>query len=157
MPSSKERVAEFLKSTGLPLEIREFDVSTKNSFLAAQALGCTVAEIAKSVVFMGDGAKVVVLSGDRRVDAVKLSSAVGAPVVLATPDQVREYTGFPIGGVPPFPHEEGVKVLADASLMRFESVWAAGGAPNVVFRVATRSLFQVLGSEPVDVSSQTKG
>ncbi len=153
MTGSTERVASFLRSLGASFELREFDVSTKNSALAAEALGCTIGEIAKSVVFRGKGAVVVVISGDKRVDSKKLSSLVGAAVFLATPDEVRDSTGYPIGGVPPFPHTEGVKVLADRSLTRFPSVWAAGGAPNVVFRMPTKELLGTLAAEPVDVST----
>lgn len=152
MAGSTDRVVAFLKSLGTEFEIREFDVSTKNSALAAEALDCTVAEIAKSVVFEGRRTFVVVLSGDRKVEPRKLASVVGSQVTLATPDAVRASTGYPIGGVPPFPHNEGVKVLADLSLARFPSVWAAGGAPNVVFRMGTEELLKTIGSRSVDVS-----
>lgn len=133
-------------------EVREFDSSTKNSALAADVLGCTVGEIAKSVVFLGKGAVVVVISGDRRVDAGKLASLIGAPVRIATPDEVREMTGYPIGGVPPFPHTGGVVVLPDLSLTRFSHVWAAAGAPNAVFRISPSDLIRLVGRTPVDVA-----
>jgi len=153
MAGSPERVAAFLKSLGCEFELRTFDVSTKNSALAAEALGCSVAEIAKSVVFRNEGTVVVVISGDRRVDSTKLASTVGSRATLAGPDAVRRSTGYPIGGVPPFPHHEGVKVLADRSLTRFRRVWAAGGAPNVVFKMETACLLKTIGSQPVDVST----
>lgn len=147
---SRERVSEFLARTGAAFEIREFDESTKNSALAAQALGCTVAEIAKSVVFTGAKTAVVVTSGDRRVSLSKLANIVGE-VKMAKPDEVRERTGFPIGGVPPFPHVGGVAVLPDASLTRFQAVWAAAGAPNAVFRIASSDLVRIVGAGTYDV------
>jgi prolyl-tRNA editing enzyme YbaK/EbsC (Cys-tRNA(Pro) deacylase) len=131
--------------------LREFGESTRNSALAAQALGCTVAEIAKSVVFVGKTAALVVISGDRRVDLARLSRVMGEEVRVATPDEVRERTGYPIGGVPPFPHVQGVAVLPDASLTRFDRVWAAGGAPNVVFRIGTSDLLRLVGRGPFEV------
>jgi prolyl-tRNA editing enzyme YbaK/EbsC (Cys-tRNA(Pro) deacylase) len=149
---SRERVSDYLSKTGAKYELRDFGESTKNSALAAQALGCTVAQIAKSVVFVGESTVVVIISGDKRVDGGKLSKAVGADLRVAKPDEVRLRTGFPIGGVPPFPHEEGVMVLADESLARFSHVWAAAGTPNSVFRMGTRDLLRLIASPAVDVA-----
>jgi prolyl-tRNA editing enzyme YbaK/EbsC (Cys-tRNA(Pro) deacylase) len=137
----------------LEIDVREFDSSTKNSTLAAQALGCSVGEIAKSVVFRGKRVYVVVISGDRRVDVTKLGAVVGEHVRVATPVEVREGTGYPIGGVPPFPHRDGVTVLPDLSLARFSGVWAAAGAPNAVFRISPGDLFRIVGSHISDVSA----
>ncbi|MDA4125173.1 MAG: YbaK/EbsC family protein [Thaumarchaeota archaeon] len=152
MPGSKELVADFLSKAGIPVEVREFSGSTKNSALAAQELGCGVEQIAKSIVFKGSRTFVVVLSGDRKVDAAKLENLVKGPVKAATPDEVRENTGFPVGGVPPFPHRDGVEVIPDLSLARFADVWAAAGTPNAVFRVRTEDLFRMLGREPAELS-----
>ena len=149
---SRERVSEFLSKSGAKYELREFDGSTKNSALAAEALGCSVAEIAKSVVFVGEKTAVVIISGDKRVDGAKLARLMGFELRIAKADEVRDRTGFPIGGVPPFPHDEGVEVLADASLERFGHVWAAAGTPNSVFGIGTAELLRLLGSEPVDVA-----
>ena len=154
MLGSVERVKRHLASLNLEVEVREFDSSTKSSALAAEALGCTVAEIAKSVVFTTGGAVVVVLSGDKRVDTRRLSEFTGGRVTVATPDEVRTMTGYPIGGVPPFPHTSGVRVLCDASLLRFEKVWAAGGAPNVVFRINPRDLVENAGGTTLDVAEK---
>ncbi len=145
-------MAEFLSKSGVAFELREFDESTRNSALAAQALGCKVAEIAKSVVFVGEKTFVVVISGDRRVDSAKLSQHARESLRVAKPDEVRERTGFPIGGVPPFPHADDVTVLADASLLRSSHVWAAAGTPNAVFRIGTKDLFRLLGSSPLELS-----
>ena len=149
---SRELVAEYLSKAGVPHELREFGASTKNSALAAGALGCSVAEIAKSVVFVGGGAAVVVISGDKRVDREKLQRALGEPARVATPEEVRRLTGFPVGGVPPFPHREGVRVLPDASLSRFGQVWAAAGTPNAVFRIGSADLLRLAGAGPFELS-----
>ena len=149
---SRERVVAYLSSSGVPFEVREFGESTKSSELAAQALRCSVAEIAKSVVFVNKITAVVIISGDRRVDAAKLSKLLGEEVRTAKPDEVRDRTGFPIGGVPPFPHAKEVAVIPDASLSRFRDVWAAGGTPNTVFKIASAELVRLIGRGPFDLS-----
>jgi prolyl-tRNA editing enzyme YbaK/EbsC (Cys-tRNA(Pro) deacylase) len=149
---SRERVSEYLSRSGVRFELREFDESTKNSALAALALGCSVAEIAKSVVFVGEKTAVVIISGDKRVDGGKLAKVTGTELRIAKPEEVRDRTGFPIGGVPPFPHGERVTVLADSSITRFGHVWAAAGTPNSVFGIETPDLLRLLGTVPVDLA-----
>ena len=144
-----DRVASSLKNVGFEVERKRFDVSTRSSVLAAQALGCTVAEIAKNVVFSGGGTHVIILSGEMKVDTGKLSRLVGSEVELVAPDTVRRSTGYPIGGVPPFPNRSGVRTAPDHSLERFKQVWTAGGAPDVVFRVKTDNLLRTIGAGPL--------
>ncbi len=152
MGTGRERVSEFVRQKHLSVQIVEFDGSTKNSPLAAKALGCSVAEIAKSVVFSAGEGVVVVISGDKRVDAAKLSRLIGEEATVATADQVKKITGYPAGGVPPFPHYEGVRVLLDSSLGRFREVWAAAGLPNSVMRLRTTELVATLGAGLMDVA-----
>lgn len=121
--------------------------------MAAQALGCTVDEIAKSVVFLGPSVAVVVLSGRRRVDLDKLGSVVGGVVRAGTPDEVLQATGYRVGGVPPFPHGPGIRVMVDRSIMDYEAVWAAGGASNVVFRIRPGDLIRLVGGGAQDLST----
>ncbi len=153
MARGYERVHRFLADHGIEARSVTLDESTRTSKMAADALGCTVPEIAKSIVFTdGEKAIVVVISGDRRVDPGKLGSAVGATVKVGDADTVRRLTGYVIGGVPPFPHDEGVAVMLDRSLERFSHVWAAGGAPNSVIRFSLEQLHGVLGPGTVDVA-----
>lgn len=141
-----KRVSTYLKEKGIEARVVTLDESTRTSQLAADALGCTVAEIAKSIVFKAvNGAVVVVISGDRRVDAKKVSAHLGLKVGNADADSVKVLTGYPIGGVPPFPHDSGVKVLLDGSLNRFERVWAAAGTPNSVMNLAVEQLRGIVG------------
>jgi prolyl-tRNA editing enzyme YbaK/EbsC (Cys-tRNA(Pro) deacylase) len=149
---SRERVEDYLSRSGVAFKLRDFGESTKNSSLAAQALGCTVAEIAKSVVFVGEGTAVVVISGDKRVDQVKLARATGRTLRIAKPQEVRERTGYTIGGVPPFPHDPRIEVLPDSSLKRFRHVWAAAGTPNSVFKITTSDLFRLVGGHLHDLA-----
>ena len=153
MPDGVWKVREYVKGLGIEAEFRDFQTSTKNSVLAAQALGCTVAEIAKSVVFVGEKAYVVVLSGDRRVDSSLLARLVGGEARLATPEEVKVQTGYPVGGVPPFPHGDNVRVLVDSSLTRFDRVWVASGAPNSVLMLRTMDIMATVGGLPQSLSS----
>ncbi len=149
-----KRVSAYLAERGIEARVVTLDESTRTSQLAADALGCTVAEIAKSIVFRaGDGAVVVVISGDRRVDAKKVSAQMGVKAGNADADAVKSLTGYVIGGVPPFPHDAGVKVLLDRSLTRFERVWAAAGTPNSVMNLAVGQLRGIVGGELVDVAA----
>ena len=147
-----KRVADYLKEKGIEARVVTLDESTRTSQLAADALGCTVAEIAKSIVFKaGEQAVVVVISGDMRVDAKKVGALLGTKVGNADADAVKVLTGYVIGGVPPFPHEPSVKVLLDGSLTRFEKIWAAAGTPNSVVNLTVAQLRGQVG-DFVDVA-----
>jgi len=149
-----KRVSAFLDEKDIKARIVTLNESTRTSQLAAEALGCTVAEIAKSIVFRaGEGAVVVVISGDKRVDAKKVSAHLGVKVGNADADTVKELTGYAIGGVPPFPHDAGVRVILDSSLTRFEKVWAAAGTPNSVMNLRVKQLRDIVGGELVNVAA----
>jgi len=133
------RVAERLAAAGLDVTVVEHAQSSRTAEEAAATAGCELGQIVKSLVFVDDAGPVLVLcAGDRRVDAA------GLGVRRAKPDQVREATGFAIGGVPPLGHPAPVRTLVDASLRRFETVWCAAGTPNAVFEVGTEDLIAAL-------------
>ncbi len=142
----------FLEERGIEAEVVVLDKSTRTSQMAADALGCSVAQIAKSIVFVNDAAAVVVISGDKRVDVRKLSKLLGHKMSIADADAVRKHTGYAIGGVPPFPHNDDVQVLLDRSLGRFEDVWTAAGTPHSVFRIKVETMKSILGTDLVDVA-----
>jgi prolyl-tRNA editing enzyme YbaK/EbsC (Cys-tRNA(Pro) deacylase) len=96
---------------------------------------------------------VVVISGDRRVDTGKLGGVVGGPLRAGTPEEVGGTTGYSIGGVPPFPHRNGVRVLLDRSIMEHAQVWAAAGASNAVFRIRSVDLARLVGGVVNDFST----
>jgi prolyl-tRNA editing enzyme YbaK/EbsC (Cys-tRNA(Pro) deacylase) len=139
-----------LHEQGLDVEIRELSDSTRTAQEAADAVGAELGQIVKSLVFMdGEGALLCLCAGDRRVDTAKL----GDEVRQAKADEVRESTGFAVGGVPPLGHDRPVRTVVDDSLRRFETVWCAGGTPHAVFPVATAELIAALPSAQVrDVS-----
>lgn len=152
MARGSKRVGEFLTETGLEAQVVTLDDSTRTSQMAADALGCSVAQIAKSIVFIDGGVVVVVISGDKRVDSKKLSALLGEKVRIADADAVRRETGYIIGGVPPFPHDEGVRVLLDSSLGRFDEVWTSAGTPNSVMKISVSALGDVVGGGFVEVA-----
>jgi prolyl-tRNA editing enzyme YbaK/EbsC (Cys-tRNA(Pro) deacylase) len=133
------RVQGRLRGRGLDVEVREMPDSTRTA--ADAAVGCEIGQIVKTLVFVAGGEPVVVLcAGDRRVDA----SRIGDDVRTARADEVREATGYAIGGVPPLGHDRELPTLVDESLRRFGEVWCAAGTPRAVFAVAVDDLLRVL-------------
>lgn len=148
------RVAAQLTAAGLPAEVVEFEQSTKTSAEAAEAIGCTVAEIAKTIVFRrkDDGSAVLVVAcGDNRVSEKKVKALVGGSIERADADFVRAATGYAIGGVCPVGLPAGLRVLLDQDAQRFARLWAAGGTPNAVFPLTPAALQQLTGSDWADV------
>jgi prolyl-tRNA editing enzyme YbaK/EbsC (Cys-tRNA(Pro) deacylase) len=148
------RTAQLLHDAGVDARVVEFEQPTRTSAEAAAAIGCSVAEIAKSIVFRGGDsgqAIVVVASGDNRVSEAKVASSVAEPLLRADAEFVRTATGYAIGGVAPIGHAQPVKLLLDADLRRFEMVWAAAGTPYSVFPVSPDQLRALTGAEWSDV------
>jgi prolyl-tRNA editing enzyme YbaK/EbsC (Cys-tRNA(Pro) deacylase) len=130
------------------------EVAARTSAQAAEALGVSVGQIAKSVIFRRreDGiAVLVVASGDKRVDEAKVAGRLGA-IGRADADFVKEATGFSIGGVAPVGHRTQVLTLIDRELFRFDAIWAAAGHPNGVFRLAPADLERLTGAPVADVT-----
>ena len=131
-----DRVRAALAEASLDCEIVTLPDSTRTAAEAAAAVGCSVGEIAKSLVFRaGERAVVAIMSGDHRLDSAKLSAALGEEVNRADANFVRATTGFAIGGVPPLGHATPVPVFMDADLFRFDLIWAAAGSPFSVFAI----------------------
>jgi len=148
------RVKEFMRSRGVGVEIVTFDESTRTSELAASAIGCEVAQIAKSLVFILDDQEpiLVIASGRNRVDTERLAERVGnRRVKIADAKTVKQVTGFPVGGVPPVAHSEPIRTILDPTLMQFKIVYAAAGTPNAVFGIHPEELRRLSGAELVDV------
>ena len=147
-----ERFRAALADASLDCEILTLPESTRTASEAAAALGCSVGEIAKSLVFRaGARAVVAIMSGDNRLDPAKLAAALGEDVSRADADFVRAATGFAIGGVPPLGHSTPVPVYMDADLFRFDLVWAAAGSPFSVFAIETARLRDAAGATVLDL------
>jgi len=148
-----QRVAEAARVLGLEIEVREFPEGTRTAEDAARAIGVTVGQIVKSLVFLADGEPVVCLvSGVNRLDQAKLATAAGASrIERADADAVREATGFAVGGVPPFGHPRPLPVYCDDDLLTYDVAWAAAGTPSAVFSVDPKRLAEVTGARVVDL------
>jgi len=148
------RTARLLREAGIDARVVEFEQPTRTSAEAAAAIGCSVAEIAKSIVFRGrqsGQAVVVVASGDNRVSEAKVAALVGEALGRADADFVREATGYAIGGVAPVGHAKPVKLLLDEDLQRFETLWAAAGTPFSVFPLTPAQLLGLTGADWADI------
>ena len=128
---SIEKVKAYFASVGLAERIQEFEVSSATVALAAEALHCEPARIAKTLSFAeGDGAILIVAAGDARIDNPKFKARFGMKAKMLTPEDAVHLTGHAVGGVCPFAVNEGVKVYLDESLRRFEVVYPAAGSSN---------------------------
>lgn len=158
MSLATQRVSDALGAAGLSCEIIEFAVSTRTAADAAQAVGTTVGQIVKSLVFMADAsagraltALLVLTSGSNVVDLQRLAALCQQPVRRASADEVREWTGFAIGGVSPLGHSRAIPTYMDRDLLRYERVFAAAGTPNSVFSIAPGDLQRITRSVIADV------
>jgi prolyl-tRNA editing enzyme YbaK/EbsC (Cys-tRNA(Pro) deacylase) len=155
-PASSPAALRVQAALGPGFAALEFDASTRTAADAAAAIGCTVAQIAKSLVFratQSGRAVMVVASGVNRVNERKIAALVGEPIARADADFVRAKTGFAIGGVPPIAHREPVPTILDEDLRAFDVIWAAAGAPNAVFRLTPGDLKRLTGAAFADVKA----
>lgn len=151
---SAEKVKQAVAALGYEFTIVEFDASTRTAKDAAEAIGCTVAQIAKSLIFRGKSSNLPVLviaSGPNRVDEALVNTALGEGVGKADADFVRETTGFAIGGVPPVGHTTPIRTFIDADLFELDVIWAAAGTPNAVFRLTPDALREMTSGEVIAI------
>lgn len=135
---------------GPAFTVYEFDRPTRTAQEAAEALGCAVAAIAKSVIFRAphsDRSVLVVTSGANRVDEHKVAGLIGEPIARADADFVRTRTGYAIGGVSPVGHAQPGIVLIDADLLALPEIWAAAGTPTSIFRLTPADLIALTGGQ----------
>ena len=151
---SAAKVQHALQEHGLSATVREMPASTKTAKEAADAIGCSVGQIVKSLVFRGlkSGKPLLVLvSGTNRVNEPVLATLVGEPVERATPDFARKTSGYAIGGIPPIGHDQPMSVWMDRDLLLYEQIWAAAGTPFAVFAVSPTDLQRVTRAAVADV------
>jgi prolyl-tRNA editing enzyme YbaK/EbsC (Cys-tRNA(Pro) deacylase) len=151
---SAQRVQDALNRAGVAASIIEYDVAARTSAEAAAVLRCSVAQIAKSLVFRAaSGAPVLVIaSGANRVDEAKVTALLGESIGRADAGFVRERTGYAIGGIPPLGHASALTTLIDRELLRYDTVYAAGGTPHAMFPLSPADLVRVTGGTVVDVA-----
>src|ERR1700722_3430139 len=149
---SVARVRAALLAAGHEDTITEFPSGTRTAADAAAAAGCTVAQIAKSIVFRADGrAAVIITSGANRVDPAKASAALGVKLAPADADWVRATTGFAIGGVAPIGHTTPPLLLLDQDLLALDPIWAAAGSPSHVVQTTPAELRQITNAPVADI------
>lgn len=138
---SIEKVKNYFKTLNIDNRILEFDVSSATVELAAKALNCEGARIAKSISFMkNDEPILVVTAGDMKIDNTKYKKKFGTKAKMLTPDEAAKLIGHAVGGVCPFAVNDGVKVYLDESLKRFDTVFPACGSSNSAIEVTVSEL-----------------
>lgn len=154
MKKSAQKVQDILREKGFEIEVVELPSSTRTAQEAADAINCSIAQIAKSIVFRlvdsGDPL-LVVASGVNRINDKRLGVELGERLGKADADFVRKQTGFAIGGVPPIGHASPVRVLIDEDLWQYEEIWAAAGHAMAVFPLTPDELVQMTGGEVMNI------
>lgn len=152
---SVQRVRDALAAAGVAGAVQELTVSTRSAQEAADAVGCDVAQIVKSLVMKGEESNrllLVLTSGSNRVCAGRVAELAGEPVAMADATTVRAQTGFAIGGVPPLGHLQPLTAFIDRDLMQHAIIWAAAGAPNALFPLVPADLLRISGGLVADVA-----
>jgi len=151
---SVQMVQDALKALGFINEVMELQSTTRTSAEAAQAVGCRVEQIAKSIVFRGkqtDRPVLVIASGPNRINEKKIEALISEPIGKADANFVRHRTGFVIGGVPPVGHLEKIEIFIDEDLLKYEEIWAAAGTPNAVFKLTPSDLVKMTGGRMISI------
>ena len=155
LSSSAQKVQDILKEHGFSSLVVELPDSTRTAREAAQAIGCRVEQIVKSLVFKGQNSNkplLVVASGSNRVNEQRLSELAGEPIEKADADFVRQRTGFAVGGVPPLGHTEQLEIFIDQDLVQYEQLWAAAGNSHAVFQLSPSELKVMTGGRVVSIT-----
>ncbi len=155
LPASAQKVQDAAHALGLDVTVMEMAESTRTAVEAAAACDCEVGQIVKSLLFRGAESGrpyMVLVSGTNRLNEAGVASALGEALDRPDAIYVREMTGYAIGGVPPFGHENPVSVLMDEDLLQYEIVWAAAGTPRAVFFVAPKALSDAISARIIQVT-----
>jgi len=153
---SAQRIQDELRRQGSDAVVRQLESTTRSAADAAAAVGCTVGQIAKSLVFRGaaSGAAILVItSGANRVDEAAVGERIGQGIGRAGADLVRQATGFAIGGVPPFGHPTRLATYFDEDLLAYATIWAAAGTPNAVFEIDPAELLRLCQATKIRVTA----
>jgi prolyl-tRNA editing enzyme YbaK/EbsC (Cys-tRNA(Pro) deacylase) len=149
-----QKVQDILKARGFANMVVELQATTRTSAEAAQAVGCRVEQIAKSIVFQGKQTHrpvLVIASGPNRVNEKRIEEFISEPLGKADADYVREKTGFVIGGVAPIGHLEKLEIFIDEDLLQYGKIWAAAGSPNAVFQLTPSDLVKMTGGRVISI------
>ena len=156
MSKSIARVEQAARDAGMAIEIRRMGESTRTAAEAAEQCGCVVAQIVKSLIFQGQTSErlyLFLVAGDNTLDLAKAAALAGEELGRADPRLIRDQTGFAIGGVSPIGHKIEIPCFADATLQRFETVWAAAGAHDAVFEAGTAALIRAANATVAELKA----
>jgi len=156
LSASAQKVQDALTAKGFTNQVTEMPATTRTSAEAAAAVGCTVGQIAKSLIFKGKTSHTPVLimaSGANRVSEKKIAALLGEGIEKADAEYVRARTGYAIGGVPPLGHSEPLHTFIDADLMQYAEIWGAAGTPFAVFKLTPAELVTMTGGAVADVKA----
>lgn len=152
---SAARVQDYLARHGQEFVVCELPGSTRTADDAAAAIGCDVAQIAKSLIFMDKNTGepiLIIASGAHRVDTTKIHQQTGVRLTRADADYVRQRTGFAIGGIPPVAHTNPIETMLDQALQQYDLIWAAAGTPNAVFKLTPAQLQRLTAGKWVELA-----
>jgi len=151
---SAQRVQDALREHGFPYKVVELPQSTRSAVEAAQAVGCQLGQIAKSLIFRGKHTQrpiLVIASGVNRVNEARISELISEPLEKADAEFVRQRTGYAIGGVPPIGHRERLLTFIDEDLLQYKEIWAAAGTPRAVFKLAPEDLVKMTSGRVISI------
>lgn len=151
--TSSEKVQNYLTQNGFACTVKILPDSARTAQEAANAIGCEVAQIAKSLVFVDQASEspvLIIASGVNQVDLKKVEQATGLKLTKADGKFVKDRIGFAIGGVPPVGHKEKIKTFLDPTLKKYESIWAAAGTPFAVFQLNSREIQAMTEGEYIE-------
>lgn len=154
-PASAQRVQAAARSLGLEIVVREMPASTRTAEEAAAACGVTVGQIVKSLVFAGANSGtcyLLLVSGANRVNEAKVAAILGEPLARPDAGKVRAATGYAIGGIPPFGHDQKLPTFFDTDLLGYDVVWAAAGTPRAVFAVNPVRLSDAVAAQVISMT-----
>ena len=154
LPPSAQKIQDAADRLGLAITVRIMPASTRTAEEAAAACGCAVGQIVKSLVFAGRASErpyLLLVSGRNRVNEKGIAAAIGEALTRPDAQKVRDWTGFAIGGIPPFGHATAMMTFVDRDLLDHATVWAAAGTPSTVFSVAPKALAEAVGGRIIGV------
>ena len=156
MDKKVQQIKQILGEAGIEVVIKKFPESTRTAQEAASVIGCTLGQIAKSLVFKGkDLGKpiLIIASGSNGVDEKKINEFLNEEINKADADFVYQQTGFAIGGVPPFGHKTALTTFIDQDLLQYNEIWAAAGTGSSVFRITPKALIEITKGKALDLKS----
>jgi prolyl-tRNA editing enzyme YbaK/EbsC (Cys-tRNA(Pro) deacylase) len=154
LSSSAEKVQDAMKQLGFEYRVVELPATTRSAADAANAIGCRVEQIAKSIIFRTrntDRPVLVIASGVNRVNEKKVGELLSEPIGKADADFVRKTTGFAIGGIPPLGHLQKMEIFIDEDLLNHDAIWAAAGTPHAVFKLLPADLVKMTGARVTSI------